>query len=442
MHVTFVMPCVGRTRADARYPRSWTMEPLAIATLSALTPAHVRRAFYDDRIGPIPVDAPTDLVALTCETYTACRAYQIADRYRSRGVPVVIGGFHATLLPDEVAAHADAVIVGQAEALWPRVLEDAAAGKLQRRYRGGTEASFAGRLPDRSIYREKRYPRITLIESGRGCPFGCEFCSISSFFQRSYTPRPVESIVEEIRAVRPRHVFFTDDNIVVDRERSMALFEALMPLGIRWVSQMSINAARDRELLRLMRRSGCAGVLIGFESLDNETLAAMGKKTNQAGDYDEPLRNLRAHRLGIYATFVFGYDNDTPASFEATYQFAQKHAFFFCAFNHLVPFPGTPLYERLAAEGRLLYDAWWLSDTYRFGDIAFKPLSMTPRELSDTCFAYRKRYYSVWSVLRRGLDLRVNAQDPAMALVFFAQNVLSRREVGLRQGMPMGVRDQ
>lgn len=439
MHVTFILPSVGRKPDGSPYPASWIMEPLSLATLSALTPAYITRAFHDDRLESIPFDAPTDLVALSVETYSARRAYQIARRYRERGVPVVMGGFHPSLVPQESAAHADAIVTGPAEAVWKRVLDDVASGSLQARYDGTAGTPTGDTLPDRSLYHDKRYPALTLIESGRGCPFSCEFCSITSFYQQTYTPRPIDSIVAEIQTAGSRHVFFTDDNLVVNRERSLALFEALIPLKVRWVSQMSIQAAHDRELLALMRRSGCAGVLIGFESLNADTLKAMGKSVNLLHDYDEPLANLRDHRLAIYATFVFGYDGDALASFEQAYRFAQRHAFFFCAFNHLVPFPGTPLYARLLREGRLLYDPWWLDDTYTFGDVTFRPADMTARELADTCQAFRQRFYRFGSILRRGLDLKVNVQTPFMAALFLAQNLRSRREILLRWGLPLGM---
>ena len=441
MKVTFILPCVGR-RPGQSYVRSWLMEPLAIGVLSALTPDRHARVFYDDRLEDIPYDEPTDLAAINVETYTARRAYQIAAGYRRRGVPVVMGGFHATLLPDEVSDHADAVVVGEAEELWPEVLEDLESGRLQRVYRAEGRPSLAGVMPDRSIYAGKPYVDLALVETGRGCGFACEFCSISSFYRRSYSARPVPDVVADIRSLNRRNVFFVDDNICVDRDRTKELLNALVPLRIRWIGQVSLDVSRDEELLALMQRSGCVGVLIGFESLDAESLARMGKKVNRdPADYDRSLAALRNHGLAVYATFVFGYDGDTGASFERTLAFALQHRFFFMAFNHLVPFPGTPLYERLSSESRLRYDSWWLSSECPFGDVAFRPNHFSPGELSDTCYAFRRRFYSISSVFRRGLDLKANCRTLPMAAVFFYQNLAGRRDVRRRQGLPLGVPD-
>jgi len=426
------------------------MEPLAIGVLAGLTPREHERVFHDDRLEDIPYDEPTDLVAINVETYTARRAYQIAAEYRQRGVKVVMGGFHATLVPDEAERHADAVVVGEAEEVWPQLLRDARDGRLLSRYRSKDRPSLAGVMPDRSIYEDKPYVDLALVETARGCRFACEFCSISSFFRSTYNARPVADVVEDIRSLNRRSVFFVDDNICVDRERTRELLTALVPLRIRWVGQVSLDIARDDELLRLMRESGCIGVLIGFESLDSGVLAQMGKKVNASrnaaregrdGGYALALRKLREHGLAVYATFVFGYDGDTEASFGRTLAFALRHRFFFAAFNHLVPFPGTPVYERLLSESRLLHDAWWLSEGYRFGDVAFRPDSLSPRALSEACYAFRKRFYSPWSVLRRGLDLKANCRSPSMAAFFFCQNLAAGREVKKRQGLPLGVTD-
>ena len=339
MKVTFIVPCVGK-RPGARYPRSWQMEPLAIAQLSALTPHEWERRFYDDRIESIPYDESTDLVAINVETYSARRAYQIADCFRRRGISVIMGGFHATMVPDEVAAHADVIVIGEAEGKWPQLLADVKAGRLQPRYASAERPEMTGMQPDWSIYGDKRYVSLALTETGRGCCYGCEFCSISSFFHRSYRARPVEDVVEEVRRRGAKNLFFVDDHIAVDPDRTRSLLEALTPLRIRWVGQVSLAVAQDESLLKLFSRSGCMGVLIGFESMNPASLEQMGKRMNdQCRDYDTIIPRFRKHGLGIYATFMFGYDDDTEDSFRRTLDFAIRHQFFFTAFNHLVPFP-------------------------------------------------------------------------------------------------------
>lgn len=438
MKVTFILPCVGR-KPNERYVKTWQMEPLAIAVLAALTPPEIERAFYDDRLESIPYDEPADLVAINVESYSARRAYQVAARYREKGIPVVMGGFHATLMPEEVLEYADSVVVGAGEPVWPQLLKDFGEGCLKRKYISGDGNSFSSVLPDRSIYKDKKYTRVTLVEAGRGCPHHCEFCSICQFFNRRYHPRPVQDVVDEIKRLKARHVFFIDDNLVVNREHTKKLLRALIPLKLIWVGQVSLTVAKDREILALMKESGCNGVLIGFESLNKENLETMGKDINAVvEDFNESLSIFRKYRFAIYATFMFGYDNDTRESFENTLQFALKQNFFFMAFNHVVPFPGTPLYDRLEQEGRLLYDKWWLSDRYRFGEIAFRPKSMPPEQLEQYCLEYRNRFYSFSSILKRGLDFEANCKSLFMVGVFFMQNVISRKDVARRQGLPLG----
>lgn len=441
MKLTLIHPCIGRHAGDRRYIRSWQMEPLPAAVLAALTPPDVEVRFYDDRLETIPYDELTDLVAVSVETYTAQRAYQIASEYRRRGVRVVMGGFHAMLCPDEVARHAEAVVVGECEQLWPRVVDDARHGRLEPVYRQEGRADLAGVIPDRSIFRGKRYLKLRLVETGRGCRFCCEFCAIQTVFHSTFVRRPLDDIAREIRALKGNRrrpfFFFVDDNVTADLEETRAFLRAIAPLGIRWVSQASIDAARDEELCALMARSGCVGLLVGFESLDERNLKQMNKRVNAKGGYAEALRNLARHRIRIYSTFVFGYDHDTPASFAAAVDFAQEHAFYIAAFNHLTPFPGTPLYERLEREGRLLYDRWWLDPAYTYNKLPFRPVQMEPEEVRRCCIDARLRFYALPSIARRFWS-PVNRSDFFMLRNFWLINLLIRREVLQRDELPLG----
>lgn len=439
MKVTFILPAVGR-KAGCPYVRTWQMEPLAIAVLSALTPPHIEKCFFDDRIESIDYDLPTDLVALSVETYTARRAYQIAARYRKKGVPVVMGGFHPTLAPDDALQYADAVVIGEAEETWPQLLSDFSAGMMKRRYEPVRRPPLAGRFPDRSIYQNKSYQPIALVETARGCRFNCEFCSVTQFFKRSHQQRPVADVVREITGLNQRYIFFTDDNIAVDKERFRELITALIPLRIFWSAQTSIDIAKDEDLLRLMRKSGCVCVLIGFESLNPSVLKMMNKAVNdQTQIYEPALRSLRKHGIGIYGTFVFGYDHDDPDNFQRTLDFAKHHGFFFTAFNHLVPFPGTPLYERLKSDGRLLYPQWWLSEDYRFGDLAFRVEGPGEKQLAQMCLDFRRRFYSIRSICSRLANWRANCCSFRRLFLYLSLNLLSAREVTGRQCLPLGM---
>jgi radical SAM superfamily enzyme YgiQ (UPF0313 family) len=440
MTITFIQPSVGRKPDGSPYPRTWVMEPLSIATLAALTPAPHQRLFVDDRLEAIPYERPTDLVCLSVETYTARRAYQIAAGFRRRGVPVVLGGFHPTLLPDEAAAHADAIVCGEAEPVWAGLLEDAARARLRPRYQADAPPDLAGLTCDRSLFAGRPYGPLALVETSRGCHLDCEFCSIAAVFKRRFRTRPVSEVICEVRRLRQRNLFFVDDNIGADLGRLRDLCEALTPLRRRWVGQVSLEVAEDDALLRLLARSGCIGVLIGFESLAAGNLAAMGKAVNAGGlGYTAALARLRRHGISVYATFVFGYDGDTRQTFAETFRFAQQQQFFFAAFNHLVPFPGTRLYARLHAAGRLLHEAWWLDPGYRFGDVAFQPAALSAAELAGLCLEYRRKIYSLPSVLHRGLDLRANCRTPFKAAVYLTQSLSSRRDIKHRQGLPLGL---
>lgn len=439
MRLTIIHPAIGH-RPGHDYIRSWQMEPLPAAAVAGLTPRNVEVRFYDDRMERIPFDEPTDLVAMSVETYTAKRAYQIASKYRRRGIPVVMGGFHATLCPDEVAMHSESVVIGEAEGLWPHVIDDYQHGTPEKIYRLAQRPNLAAITPDRSIFRGKRYLPVHLVEAGRGCHFRCDFCAVQSYFGATQNRRPTADILSELAELKKKHnfFFFVDDNITSNMKHAKDFFRALAPLKLRWVSQASINAAHDTEFLELIRASGCQGLLIGFESLDKRNLSDMNKSFNMMqGGYEDALRNLRRFRIRLYSTFVFGYDHDTPASFEQALDFARSSAFYMVAFNHLTPFPGTPLYERLQGEHRLLFDKWWLDDAYDYNRVPFRPLGMSAEEIQAACISARRRYYSVGSILRRSID-SVNRSDMFMWRNYFLINYILRRDISQRDRFPLG----
>ena len=439
MRLTLVHPAIGR-QAGVNYMRTWQMEPLPIAVLAALTPKDVDISFYDDRMEPIDFDRPADLVAIPVETYTAKRSYQIASEFRRRGVPVVMGGFHATLMTDEVKDYAEAVVVGEAEELWPQVIEDARRRRLQPIYRANSQPDLAKVRYDRSIFRGRRYLPIGLVETGRGCRFPCDFCAIQTFFERTARHRPIDAIVAEISALKPekRLFFFVDDNFAADLSFARELAEALTPLNVRWVTQMSINAAHDEAFLAALARSGCRGVLIGFESLDENVLRAMRKTFNtMRGGFAPALANLRRHGIRVYGTFVFGYDGEQKDTFDETAAFAIDNHFYLAAFNHLTPFPGTPLFGRLQREGRLIYERWWLDERYGYNGIPFQPAAMEPDDIRQGCLRARRRFYAWRSMLRRAFD-PVNRADPFMFRNFFVINGMHRVEVAKRDHFPLG----
>jgi radical SAM superfamily enzyme YgiQ (UPF0313 family) len=438
MHrLTLIYPAIGR-KPGKPFVRSWQLQPLAIARLAAMTPKNWNINFFDDRLDLIDFDLTPDLVAISIETYSAKRGFHIAAQFRQRGIPVVIGGYHATLCPEETKEHADAVCVGEAESVWPAILQDAAHRRLQPFYRGDRARPLVGLGPDRGIFKGKNYLPVALVETSRGCPFQCNFCSIGSVFQGHYRRRPVEEIVEELRQVHDKYVFFVDDNIVGDPAGARKLFAAITPLGIQWMSQGSLHALQDESLVREMAGSGCMGLLVGFESLNRQNLAAMEKRINKVDEYHAALDCLRRAGVFVYGTFIFGYPYDTPQTFKESVRFAKKESLFLAAFNHLVPFPGTSLYRKLAAEGRLQYPQWWLHEDYRFGQVPFRPAAMAATDVEKNCKRARSSFYTWGSILRRSLEFHSNSPNPGRAWAFWMLNAMLRRELSQKSGIPLG----
>ncbi|MDO5692827.1 MAG: radical SAM protein [Pseudomonadota bacterium] len=443
MKLTLIKPNIGR-REHSLYIDHGRMEPLMLAVIAALTPPDVEVVLYDDRMETVPVDEPTDLVAITVETYTARRAYEIAADYRARGVPVILGGMHVVLAPDEAARHADSIFLGDAEIGWAEVIADARRGRLKARYQAPPGAAqIGGVLPRRDLYRGKGYLPVSLMQFSRGCKFACRFCAVSQYFDKKHYLRRIDEVVREIAAQERRFVFFIDDNIASDRAALKELCHALIPLKVHWISQASLDITQDAELMRLLQKSGNWGNVVGFESINLASLRETKKSPNIPGfaDYEREVRILREHGMQTWAAFALGFDHDTQESIAATVDFCLKSKFTFAAYNILMPYPGTPLYARLRDEGRLLYDGrWWLHPEYRFNSAAFVPARMTPDELTDACHAARARFNSLGSLVHRFSDLQTNLRTLSRAVSFWRYTLLFRREVYRKHGMRFGLR--
>jgi len=432
VRLTLIRPNLGDFRSlDA-------MPPLAMGILAARAP-DCDIEFYDEKAEALPTDDAPDLVALSVETYTARRAYAVADSYRARGVPVVVGGYHPTFLPDEALEHSDAVVIGDAEGVWERLLGDFRAGQLQRRYGGANTRSLADYRINRDIYRGKRYAPVELVQYGRGCRFACDFCSIHAFYGTNLRVRPVAGLVEEIESLpRNKLLFFVDDNLFGRKSDLNVLLDALRPLGRRWSCQISIDVARDETLLDRLAEAGCRFVLIGFESLNPASLRQMGKRWNTvSGSYTKVAGALHRRGIGIYGTFVFGYDADTPDTFDRTLDFALEARLELANFNPLTPTPGSALYDRLSAEGRLLSPTWWLQPDYRYGHAIFEPRGMAAQELTQGIQETRRRFYSWRSIGARLLDAHVPFSTFHRGMVT-AANLISRREIFRKQDRLLG----
>ncbi|MBP9749177.1 MAG: B12-binding domain-containing radical SAM protein [Candidatus Pacebacteria bacterium] len=438
MKVTLIIPHVGRKSVN-EYVRTWQMEPLPIATLAGLTPRDVEMRFFDERIEDIDFDDPTNLVGINVEAYTAKRAYEIAAEYRKRGVHTILGGYHVMLMPHEALQYADSILAGYAEGVWETVLRDAEHGRLKRRYDSIPLSEIEFTLPRRDILQSNKYLPISCVETGRGCPFACNFCSIAAATHSQFKARPVDLIVQDIKSLKHKTVFFVDDNIVGNFKHAKTLLRALIPLKIKWMGQGSLNVARDEEMLQLMADSGCIGILVGFESLKQESLRLMDKDfMTTIEDTPEFIRRLHAHGLAIYGTFIFGYETDTPEDFAQTVDFAIKHGIFMGAFNHLMPFPGTPLYRQFEREGRLISDAWWLEPDYRFNDVPFTPKHVSREDVRRVCLKARRKFYSIPSIIKRARNVRGNLNSIAKIWGYVFLNSMLRKEIGEKDGLPLG----
>lgn len=447
LRLLIIHPCVGRRVGQTRYIKTWSMQPLPAAQIAALARNTlgdgVEIHFMDDRFEKIDERLQVDLVCLSIETYTARRCYQIASAFRRRNIPVVMGGFHATLCPEEVLRYADAVVSGEAEESFPRLLADFLLGKMQRHYRSAGRPETRVQ-PDRRIFAGKRYLPVGLIEYSRGCRFTCDFCAITAAFEASHRHAPVGQVLAEIDEIwrGKGMIFFVDDNFASDPDKALELCAALRGKGVRWVSQASNTAAWTPGLLDAMRESGCLGVLIGLESLDERTLIGMHKRFNTLrGGHLKTLARFREAGLRVYGTFIFGNDHDTPEIFEETVDFAIDQGLFIAAFNHITPFPGTPLYTRLQAENRLVYDAWWLDEAYRYNEIPFTPRGMSREQLEIGCLNARKRFYGWPSIARRFRQHEILRRGMRMSFNYWLINAMHQKDTVGRSGMPLGDRN-
>ena len=435
-----IYPATGK-KTDKTFVRSWQQEPLAIGVLAALTPDNWDVKFFDDRIEEIDYEHPADLVGISIETYTARRGYQIAQRFRERKIPVIFGGYHATFRPDEALEHGDSVCIGEAEAVWEGILEDAASGKLKKKYAADSFVELKNIKVRRSLFEGKKYLPLTLVEVARGCPFKCNFCSVSAFYKATYRRRPADEIIAELKGAKNRYVFFVDDNFTGDLEGALKLCVAVKQLKIRWMTQAGINGLKDPEFVKTMAESGCIALLVGFESLNPQNLRSMNKGFNKVEEYSEILANLRKNRIFVYGTFVFGYPSDNTVIFNESVAFAKREKMLIAAFNHLVPFPGTPLYSELENKGRLKYDKWWMSSEFYFGQSPFNPENLDSRQLEMLCLEARRKFYSIPSILKRSMDLQCNCSSIKSLITYFATNAMLRKEISTKRGIPLGIQE-
>ncbi|MBM4041107.1 MAG: B12-binding domain-containing radical SAM protein [Planctomycetes bacterium] len=420
----------------------WLLTPsLTLPHLAALAPSDIEIAIENDFFGEPKYDEPVDLVGITSYTNRALRAYEIADEFRRRGVPVVMGGIHASLAPDEAAEHADTVVVGEAEETWPQFLDDFRRGCAKKRYVAERYAPLANLPPPRfSLLDPSRYmslrPRgifrlaptpLVPIQAGRGCPHNCEYCTVAVFNGRQHRTRPVAEVVAEVRAARARSCFFVDDNIFASPAYARELFEALIPLKIKWAGQATLAAAKDRALIELAARSGCVFLCIGIESLSSKQLRLMRKTHNVVEDYSAHLRAYRRAGIALAATLIFGFDTEDTQAFDESCDFLVRNRVPFTQWFPLAPYPGTALLARLRAEGKVKDERWWLRRDLarRFGPLVFPGGEAAEETFRERFLRAWKRVYS-WRNIARRILLPPGKQWPIEILF----NLALRRGLG------------
>jgi radical SAM superfamily enzyme YgiQ (UPF0313 family) len=378
---------------------------LALPILAALSPPDVEISFTDDLLTPIRLEKElkkVDLVGITVLSKTALRAYDIADAYRKKGIPVVLGGIHATALPDEARGHSDSVVLGEAEEVWPLLIEDARKGNLQPFYHqeGYTELSTIP-IPRRDILPKRGYLPLDVVQVTRGCPFRCEFCSVQNFFGETYRFRPISAVVEEVRQLRHRWMMFNDDNIIGNPSYSKELLKALIPLKKKWFGQVSLSGLKKVEHVELLAKSGCNSLFIGFESLSKKNLVASQKFQNDPAEYREIIDTLHRYGIAICGSFVFGFDEDDASVFEETVSFSIQTKLFSAVFMILTPYPKTDFYHRVKNEGRLVQDQWWLLEKPEEWAPYFIPKKMSGETLREGWKRAWREFYSFPSIWKR-----------------------------------------
>ncbi len=399
---------------------------LALTSIAGATPPNWEVRYWDENLlqGPPPSDPFPELVGITVHLTFARRAYQLAAWYRERGAKVVLGGLHATSCPDEVAAHADAVAVGEGVQLWEKILQDAESGRLRPRYAGSFRRPYREEpAPRRDLIDRRSFLTTTSLIATRGCHNRCDFCYLATDgLHQPYQLRDVEQVIDEIRTDGQPYVVFTDNNLGSRPAYLRQLCRALRPLEIIWSAAVTIDVTDDPSLVLEMARAGCTGVFVGFESLENENLLRAGKRTPPPADYARRVEMLHDCGIQVNGSFVLGFDSDGPGVFERTVEWVEATRLECATFHILTPYPGTPLFRQLEAEGRILHRDW---DRYDTAHVVFQPRRMSVEQLAEgyaLCYRRLFSHGSIWR--RRPRDLRAVAPYLGMSYLYKRSNLL------------------
>jgi radical SAM superfamily enzyme YgiQ (UPF0313 family) len=408
--------------SDTQTPGGLMIPQLSLHILEGLTPSCHEVKIVEEENERLDLDQECDLVGISCMTSNAPRAYRLAAEFRKRGKKVVLGGVHPTILPDEALLHADAVVIGEAEGVWEQVIADCQNGVVKTKYQQ-PPWSFDRYIPLKFRKNSKRRLfNVVPIMTTRGCPYSCEFCCVSDLYGKKIRHAPIANVVRDIEESENKIYIFLDDNIIGEPKYAKELFKAITPLRIKWVGQASISFVHDTELMDLAAKSGCSALFMGIESVSTVQMKKMRKSIKKVDELAEAIRRIKGFGIHVHASFVFGFDDDTPSIFPETLEFVQKNRISSATFNILTPYPGTAVYKRFKEEGRLLTTNW---KYYDHSTVVFKPKNMTPYELQAGEIQVKKEFSKISSIVKY---LPWNMSHP---LLYFAINLGTRHNVKL-----------
>jgi radical SAM superfamily enzyme YgiQ (UPF0313 family) len=407
-----------------RVTNGFKFSQLTLHVLASLLPPDVEVSAVDEELTEIDFSNSYDLVGISCMTATANRAYELCGLFRARGSTVVLGGIHPTVLPQEAGAHADAVVIGEAEGSWPALIEDFRRGSLQKFYRSEYPDLSRAPLPRRDLGIDRTVFNAVGLETTRGCPYNCEFCSVTDFYGPQIRHRSIANVVEDVRRSGSKLFLITDDNVAGHPVYSRELFHALQPLGVTWVGQSSIKLAQDRELLESCRKSGCTVLFFGLESVSKDGLQSLRKAYNSIEETEEAIRIIQDHGIAFHPSIVLGLDTDTRAIFDDTLEFLYRNRIPSVTVNVMTPYPGTRIFQRLEKEHRLLTKDWYY---YDHKSVVFRPKNMSPEELQEGYRNVVKNFYSRSGIARHfAWSLGKTPLIPKRILFFLLWNIIHR----------------
>lgn len=401
LKIALLAPAGAMHRYSGNFGKSLHYAPLTLTTLAALIPEDVEHdvVIYDETAGKIPLDINADLIGITCITGTAPRCYAYADYFRKKGIVVAMGGVHPSMLPEEAAQHADVVFTGFSEQTFPQFIYDFVKGSYQKFYHQNADYTIEGKPhPRRELLNPKRYITTKTVEAIRGCCHTCSFCAYPAAFGKPVHKRPVKEVVAEIEALNTKHVLFPDVNLITDRAYALELFNALIPLKIIWLGLVTSSVGIDDEIMTVFRKSGCKGLLIGFESITQESQQYIHKGVNKVNSYVSLMERLHDNGILVQGCFAFGGDEEDESVFDRTVEMIIKAKIDLPRYSILTPFPQTQYYAQLEKEGRIIERNWAMYDVQH---CVFQPKQMTKEQLEEGTDRAWRATYKTSNIMKR-----------------------------------------